>query len=80
MLCASGYEFEKKVRSAELKLAKAQRSPQPALDPNPNGPRRVKDAIGRYNARLSDLTNHQRACTLCKDFQTSWSLPSSPPT
>jgi hypothetical protein len=76
----SGYEFEKKVRSAKLEFAKAQRSRLPSLDPNQNGPKRFQDSERRYNKRLEDLINHQRACTLCKDFQMGWMLQPSPRT
>jgi hypothetical protein len=67
MLCASGFEFEEKLRLAAVEQANAQRAPQSVADSNQNNSKRFEDAAKRYNKRLSDFVNHTRACTLCRD-------------
>jgi hypothetical protein len=66
MLCASGFEFEEKLRRAAVEQANAQRALQSVSDSNQNNSKRFEDAAKRYNKRLSDFMNHKRVCTLCR--------------
>ena len=67
MLCASGFEFEKKLRRATAEQENVERTMQSASASDPNTSKRLGDAAKRYNKRLSDLMNHKRACTLCRE-------------
>jgi hypothetical protein len=67
MLCASGFEFEEKLRLAAVEQANAQRPLQSVADSNQNNSKRFEDAAKRYNKRLSDFMNHKRVRTLCRD-------------
>ena len=67
MLCASGFEFEEKLRLAAVEQTKAQRALESVVDSSQNNSKRFEDAAKLYNKRLSDLVNHTRACTLCRD-------------
>jgi hypothetical protein len=67
MLCASGFEFEEKLRVAAVEQADAQRALRSVSYTNPNNSKRFEDTSERYNKRLSDFMNHKRACTLCRD-------------
>ena len=67
MLCASGYEFEEKLRLAVMEREKAQRTLQSVSGLHEDGSKRLKDAAERYDKRLADLANHKRVCTLCKE-------------
>ena len=67
MLCASGLEFEKKLRRATVEQANAQRALNSGS--HPNGSQRFEDASERYNRRLSDFMNHKRVCSLCSESQ-----------
>jgi hypothetical protein len=67
MLCASGFEFEEKLRMAMMEQEKAQRALRSVSGLNRDGSKRFEDAATRYNKRLSDLVNHKRVCTLCKE-------------
>ena len=69
MLCASGLEFEKKLRRATVEQANAQLSLLSVPGLSQNGSKRFEDAAKRYNRRLSDFMNHQRVCSLCREFQ-----------
>ena len=64
MLCASGFEFEKKLRLASLEQETAQRALQSGS--SQNNSKRFDAAARRYNERLSDFTSHKRVCTLCR--------------
>jgi hypothetical protein len=64
MLCASGFEFEEKLRLAKAEQERAQRALQAASSLDSN---RLESASKRYNRRLSDFVNHKRSCTLCRD-------------
>jgi hypothetical protein len=66
MLCASGFEFEEKLRLAMVERVHAQRALQSDSGLNQNGSKRLEDAAKRYDKRLSDLVNHKRVCTLCR--------------
>jgi hypothetical protein len=66
MLCASGFEFEKKLRLATLERANAQRALQTVSGSGKNSSKRLEDAAERYDSRLSDFMNHKRVCTLCR--------------
>lgn len=67
MLCASGLEFEEKLRLAMVERAHAERALQSVPVLNHNGSKRFEDAAKRYDKRLSDLVNHKRVCTLCRE-------------
>jgi len=67
MLCASGFEFEEKMRLARAEQENAQRALQSASGLNQNSAKRFEDAAKRYNKRLSDFMNHRRTCTLCRE-------------
>lgn len=67
MLCASGLEFEKKLRRATAEQANAERALHSGSNPNGNGSKRLEDAAERYNKRLSDFMNHKRVCSLCRE-------------
>ena len=67
MLCASGFEFEKKLHLARLENENAQRALQSVCDSNQNNSKRFEDALKRYNKRLSDFVNHKTACSLCRE-------------
>jgi hypothetical protein len=67
MLCASGYEFEEKLRTAMVEQENARRALQSHSALNENGSKRLEDAVKRYDGRLADFLNHKRVCTLCKD-------------
>ena len=67
MLCASGYEFEEKLRLAMTEQEKAQRALQSVSGLNEDCSKRFEDAARRYDKRLSDLVNHKRVCTLCRE-------------
>jgi hypothetical protein len=69
MLCASGLEFEKKLRRATVEQANAQRSLLSVPGLSQNGSKRFEDAAERYNKRLSDFINHKRVCSLCGESQ-----------
>jgi hypothetical protein len=64
MLCASGFEFEKKLRLASLEQETAQRALQSGS--SQSNSKRFEAAARRYNKRLSDFTGHKRVCTLCR--------------
>jgi hypothetical protein len=66
MLCASGYEFEEKLRLAVMEREKAQRTLQSVSGSHGDECKRVEEAAKRYDKRLSDLVNHKRVCTLCR--------------
>jgi hypothetical protein len=61
MLCASGFEFEKKLRLASQEQQNAQRALQPGSSESTS--KRVEAAAKRYNRRLSDFTSHKSVCT-----------------
>ena len=67
MLCASGFEFEKKLRLAMAELESAERALQSVSELNENSSKRFENATKRYNKRLSDFMNHKRVCTLCRE-------------
>jgi hypothetical protein len=67
MLCASGFEFEKKLRRATEEQENAERTMQSASASDPNTSKRLEDSAKRYNKRLADFINHKRACTLCRE-------------
>jgi len=69
MLCASGLEFERKLRRATVEQANAQRSLLSVPGLSENGSKRFEDAAKRYNRRLSDYVNHKRVCSLCRESQ-----------
>jgi hypothetical protein len=64
MLCASGFEFERKLRLASMEQENAQRALQSGS--SQNGSKRFELAAKRYSRRLSDFLDHKRACTLCR--------------
>jgi hypothetical protein len=66
MLCASGFEFEEKLRAAAVEQANAQRALQSVSESNQSS-KRLEDAAKRYNKRLSDYLNHKQVCTLCRE-------------
>jgi len=66
MLCASGFEFEERLRVAAVEQANAQRALQSVSESNQNS-KRLEDAARRYNKRLSDYLNHKQVCTLCRE-------------
>jgi hypothetical protein len=66
MLCASGFEFEEKLRVAAVEQANAQRALQSVSESNQNS-KRLEEAAKRYNKRLSDYMNHKQVCTLCRE-------------
>ena len=66
MLCASGFEFEEKLRLATAEQENAQRALQSVSGLNQTAAKRFEDASKRYNNRLLDFVNHKRACTLCR--------------
>jgi hypothetical protein len=67
MLCASGFEFEEKLRLARSEQESAQRALRPASGLNQNSSKRFQDATKRYDQRLLDFVNHKRSCTLCRE-------------
>ena len=69
MLCASGLEFERKLRRATADQANAQRSLQSVPGLGQDSSKRFEDAAERYNRRLSDFMNHKRVCSLCRESQ-----------
>ena len=71
MLCASGFEFEKKLRLATVEQANAQRALQSVSDLNLNSLKRFEDATKRYDKRMSDFVNHKRVCKLCQESLSS---------
>ena len=75
MLCASGFEFEKKLRQATLERANAQRALQSISGLGKNNSKRFEDATERYDSRLSDFMNHKRVCTLCRGSQPLANFP-----
>ena len=75
MLCASGFEFEKKLRQATLERANAQRALQSVSGLGKNNSKRFEDATERYDSRLSDFMNHKRVCTLCRGSQPREDFP-----
>ena len=70
MLCASGFEFEKKLRLAMKEQERIQRMVQPVSGLRQDDSKRFEDAVKRCNKRLSDLVNHKRVCTLCRESST----------
>jgi hypothetical protein len=70
MLCASGLEFERKLRRATVEQANAQRAVLSVPGLSQSGSKRFEDAAERYNRRLSDFMNHKRVCSLCRESQT----------
>ena len=75
MLCASGFEFEKKLRQATLERANAQRAVQSVSGLGKNNSKRFEDATERYDSRLSDFMKHKRVCTLCRESQPRVDFP-----
>ena len=69
MLCASGLEFERKLRRATAEQANAERSLLSIPGLGQNGSKRFEDAAERYNRRLSDFMNHKRVCSLCRESE-----------
>lgn len=67
MLCASGFEFEKKLRLAVVEQENARRALESASALNQDRSMRLESAAKRYHQRLSDFVNHKRVCTLCRD-------------
>ena len=67
MLCASGFEFEEKLRLARAEQENARRALQSASGLSQNGSRRFEAAAKCYDKRLSDFMNHRRTCTLCRE-------------
>jgi hypothetical protein len=67
MLCASGFEFEEKLRLAMVERVHAQRALESVPALSQNGSKRFEVAAKRYDKRLSDLINHKRVCTLCRE-------------
>jgi len=67
MLCASGFEFEEKLRLAMAEQENAKRALQSASGLNQNGSKRFEDAAKRYDRRLLEFANHKRVCTLCRE-------------
>lgn len=65
MLCASGFELEKKLRLASQEQQNAQRALQSGSSQSIS--KRVEAAAKRYNRRLSDLASHKSVCTLCAE-------------
>jgi hypothetical protein len=65
MLCASGFEFEKKLRLATVEQENAQRVFQSGCSPHSS--KRFEAAAKRYDRKLSDFMGHKRVCTLCRD-------------
>ncbi len=65
MLCASGFEFEEKLRQAAEERAKAQRAQRTSVELNRNRLKYIENAIKRYDRSLVALVDHKRACTLC---------------
>jgi hypothetical protein len=66
MLCASGFEFEKKLRLATLEQENAQRALKSVSGSSQSSSKRFEVAARRYNRRLSDFMGHKRACSLCR--------------
>jgi hypothetical protein len=67
MLCASGFEFEEKMRLARVEQENAQRLLQFTSASRQDSSKRVEDAAERYKRRMSDFVRHKRVCTLCKE-------------
>jgi hypothetical protein len=67
MLCASGFEFEEKLRLAMKEQEKAQRALRLVSGLSRDGSKRFEDAAKRYDKRLLDLVNHKQVCTLCRE-------------
>jgi hypothetical protein len=67
MLCASGFEFEKKLQLAGVEHENAQRALQSLSGMNQIGSKRFEDAVKRYDRRLSDFVKHKRVCSLCRE-------------
>jgi hypothetical protein len=65
MLCASGLEFEEKLRQAAEERAKAQRAQERLADSRGNNLKYVEAVAKRYDSSLSAFVNHKRSCTLC---------------
>jgi hypothetical protein len=65
MLCASGLEFEEKLRQAAEERAKAQRAHAAGADLRGNNLKYVETVAKRYDSSLSAFVNHKRSCTLC---------------
>jgi hypothetical protein len=66
MLCASGFEFEEKLRLATVEQENAQRALNSVSDSSQSSSKRFEAAAKRYNRRLSDFLGHKRVCTLCR--------------
>jgi hypothetical protein len=66
MLCASGFEFEKKLRLATMEQENAQRALK-SLSSSQSSAKRFEAAANRYNRRLSDFLGHKQVCTLCRE-------------
>jgi hypothetical protein len=68
MLCASGFEFQEKLRLAMMEQEAAKRSLSHAAPvPSHHSVKRLEDASRRYDKRLSDFQNHKQVCALCKE-------------
>jgi hypothetical protein len=68
MLCASGYEFNEKLRLASKDQEAAKRALRRVVVPSPDSARRFEDASRRYDRRLSDFENHKLTCGLCREI------------
>jgi hypothetical protein len=66
MLCASGFEFEKKLRRATVEQENAQRALKSVSGSSQSSSKRFEAAAKRYSRRLSDFMGHKRVCTLCR--------------
>jgi hypothetical protein len=65
MLCASGLEFEEKLRQAAGERAKVERVQTSGAVLNENNLKYAEAVAKRYDSSLSALANHKRSCTLC---------------
>jgi hypothetical protein len=66
MLCASGFEFEEKLRAARAEQESAQRTLKSDAELDQSSSKRFELAAKRYDRTLADFASHKRECTLCR--------------
>ncbi len=65
MLCASGFEFEERLRQAAGERAKVERVQKSGAGVSENNLKYAEAVAKRYDSSLSAFANHKQSCTLC---------------